>query len=33
MLQQISWQFEGAVDEGNRGASIWDTFVKEPGKF
>lgn len=33
ILHQISWQFEGAVDEGNRGVSIWDTFVKEPGKF
>ncbi|KAG6607834.1 putative beta-glucosidase 41, partial [Cucurbita argyrosperma subsp. sororia] len=28
-----AYQFEGAVDEGNRGASIWDTFVKEPGRI
>ncbi|XP_022981455.1 putative beta-glucosidase 41 isoform X1 [Cucurbita maxima] len=28
-----AYQFEGAVDEGNRGVSIWDTFVKEPGRI
>lgn len=28
-----AYQFEGAVDEGNRGTSIWDTFVKEPGRI
>ncbi|KAL0553765.1 hypothetical protein IC582_007669 [Cucumis melo] len=28
-----AYQFEGAVDEGNRGPSIWDTFVKEPGRI
>lgn len=26
-------QFEGAVDEGNKGISIWDTFIKRPGHF
>lgn len=26
------WQFEGAVDEGNKGDSIWDTFSRLPGK-
>lgn len=24
-------QFEGAVNEGNKGDSIWDTFTKKPG--
>lgn len=24
-------QFEGAVNEGNKGESIWDTFTKKPG--
>ncbi|GAB4846242.1 Putative beta-glucosidase 41, variant 2 [Ancistrocladus abbreviatus] len=24
-------QFEGAVNEGNKGASIWDTFIKQYG--
>ena len=27
-----SYQIEGAVHEGNRGASIWDTFSHTPGK-
>lgn len=26
-------QYEGAVNEGNKGASIWDTFTKQPGKI
>ncbi|XP_015897708.2 putative beta-glucosidase 41 isoform X1 [Ziziphus jujuba] len=28
-----AYQFEGAVNEGNKGASIWDTFTKQPGKI
>ncbi|MDD3903931.1 MAG: GH1 family beta-glucosidase [Sphaerochaeta sp.] len=28
-----SYQVEGAVQEGGRKPSIWDTFVKEPGKI
>ncbi|URE25922.1 Glycosyl hydrolase family 1 [Musa troglodytarum] len=28
-----SFQFEGAVKEGNRGQSIWDTFTKRPGRI
>nr|POF08725.1 putative beta-glucosidase 41 [Quercus suber] len=28
-----AFQFEGAVNEGNKGASIWDTFSKEPGRI
>ena len=27
-----SYQIEGAVGEGGRGASIWDTFSHTPGK-
>src|ERR671920_1920744 len=27
-----SYQIEGAVGEGGRGASIWDTFAHTPGK-
>lgn len=26
-------QFEGAAKEGNKGASIWDTFTRQPGKI
>ena len=26
-----SYQIEGAIDQGNRGDSIWDTFCKVPG--
>ncbi|XP_042486653.1 putative beta-glucosidase 41 isoform X2 [Macadamia integrifolia] len=26
-------QFEGAVDEGNKGNSIWDTFSRRPGRI
>ncbi|CAK9139767.1 unnamed protein product [Ilex paraguariensis] len=28
-----AYQFEGAVDEGNKGATIWDTFSKQPGRI
>ncbi|XP_023644639.1 putative beta-glucosidase 41 [Capsella rubella] len=28
-----AYQFEGAVKEGNKGESIWDTFTKKPGKI
>src|SRR3979409_1142660 len=28
-----SYQIEGAVDEGGRGPSIWDTFSHTPGKI
>ncbi|WCJ31314.1 beta glucosidase 41 [Euphorbia peplus] len=28
-----AYQFEGAVNEGNKGASIWDTFTRQPGKI
>ena len=27
-----SYQIEGAIDQGNRGVSIWDTFANTPGK-
>lgn len=25
------YQFEGAVNEGNKGANIWDTFASRTG--
>ncbi|KAG8386226.1 hypothetical protein BUALT_Bualt03G0126900 [Buddleja alternifolia] len=28
-----AYQFEGAVNEGNKGDSIWDTFTKKPGRI
>ncbi|RZS21610.1 hypothetical protein BHM03_00054272 [Ensete ventricosum] len=28
-----AYQFEGAVGEGNRGKSIWDTFTRLPGRI
>ncbi|XP_074360684.1 putative beta-glucosidase 41 isoform X1 [Apium graveolens] len=28
-----SYQFEGAVNEGNKGANIWDTFASRTGKI
>ncbi|KAI4333785.1 hypothetical protein L6164_018548 [Bauhinia variegata] len=28
-----AYQFEGAVDEGNKGESIWDTFSRIPGRI
>ncbi|XP_010644313.1 putative beta-glucosidase 41 [Vitis vinifera] len=28
-----AYQFEGAVDEGNKGVSIWDTFTRQPGRI
>ncbi len=28
-----AYQIEGAVDEGGRGRSIWDTFCAEPGRI
>ncbi|KAI9093261.1 hypothetical protein K1719_027275 [Acacia pycnantha] len=28
-----AYQFEGAVNEGNRGVSIWDTFTRLPGRI
>ncbi|KAF5461045.1 hypothetical protein F2P56_020871 [Juglans regia] len=28
-----AFQFEGAVKEGNKGVSIWDTFARQPGRI
>ncbi|XP_039113976.1 beta-glucosidase 25 isoform X2 [Dioscorea cayenensis subsp. rotundata] len=28
-----AYQFEGAVKEGNKGDSIWDTFTRRPGRI
>ncbi|OWM81223.1 hypothetical protein CDL15_Pgr007254 [Punica granatum] len=28
-----AYQFEGAVNEGNKGPSIWDTFTRQPGRI
>ncbi|PIA58417.1 hypothetical protein AQUCO_00500383v1 [Aquilegia coerulea] len=28
-----AYQFEGAVNEGNKGDSIWDTFTRRPGRI
>ncbi|KAF8409445.1 hypothetical protein HHK36_005521 [Tetracentron sinense] len=28
-----AYQFEGAVNEGNKGISIWDTFTRKPGRI
>ncbi|KAL4341441.1 hypothetical protein GQ457_08G007150 [Hibiscus cannabinus] len=28
-----AYQYEGAVNEGNKGDSIWDTFTRKPGKI
>ncbi|KAK3040264.1 hypothetical protein RJ639_028179 [Escallonia herrerae] len=28
-----AYQFEGAVNEGNKGVSIWDTFIRQPGRI
>ncbi|CAA2961995.1 beta-glucosidase 41 isoform X1 [Olea europaea subsp. europaea] len=28
-----AYQFEGAVNEGNKGDSIWDKFTRHPGKI
>ncbi|GAV87772.1 Glyco_hydro_1 domain-containing protein [Cephalotus follicularis] len=28
-----AYQFEGAVNEGNKGASIWDTFTRQAGRI
>ncbi|KAJ0677822.1 putative beta-glucosidase [Helianthus annuus] len=28
-----AFQFEGAVDEGNKGVGIWDTFSRIPGRI
>ncbi|KAA8526907.1 hypothetical protein F0562_008864 [Nyssa sinensis] len=28
-----AYQFEGAVNEGNKGVSIWDTFSRQPGRI
>uniref|UniRef100_A0A7N0SWE2 Beta-glucosidase n=1 Tax=Kalanchoe fedtschenkoi TaxID=63787 RepID=A0A7N0SWE2_KALFE len=28
-----AFQYEGAVNEGNKGESIWDAFTKKPGKI
>ncbi|UYM03422.1 GH1 family beta-glucosidase [Solicola gregarius] len=32
-VSTASYQIEGAVDEGGRGRSIWDTFCAEPGRI
>ncbi|KAH9651239.1 putative beta-glucosidase 41 [Citrus sinensis] len=28
-----AYQFEGAVNEGNKGPSIWDSFTRQPGRI
>ncbi|XXG76779.1 hypothetical protein AAC387_Pa08g1065 [Persea americana] len=28
-----AYQFEGAVNEGNKGMNIWDTFTRQPGRI
>ncbi|KAF9603118.1 hypothetical protein IFM89_033843 [Coptis chinensis] len=33
LLHQRAYQFEGAVNEGNKGDSIWDTFTRRPGRI
>ena len=32
-VSTASYQIEGAVDEGGRGSSVWDTFCAEPGRI
>ena len=32
-VSTASYQIEGAVEEGGRGPSIWDTFCAEPGRI
>lgn len=31
MISVCVFQFEGAVNEGNKGANIWDTFASRTG--
>ena len=32
-ISTSAYQVEGAVDQGGRGPSVWDTFCKEPGRI
>jgi beta-glucosidase/6-phospho-beta-glucosidase/beta-galactosidase len=32
-VSTAAYQIEGAVAEGGRGVSVWDTFCAEPGRI